>query len=154
MSRSHLRLWTLAALIAACGGENEIPDASSPAVDAAESPPDAFETTCETCSVVAQTGCDTQERCGIIWESVAPPDGRVRCLPVGSRALGESCSINWDIGVDDCQKGLLCWEFTADDPRCVQICTTLNGGNCTAGTCVELVDVFECFDLHGGVCME
>ncbi len=87
------------------------------------------------------------------WESVDPPSGYVTCLFDGSRSLGESCSIDLDLGVDDCVSGLLCWELLPGDPRCAEICTTEDGDSCSVGTCVLITDVFECFGSVTGVCM-
>ncbi len=139
-------------LMGACAGDAGVPDANLPP-DAGESLPDSSEPICETCSITAQIGCQTNERCSVIWESTDPLAGRVNCVADGVRALGESCAIS-EFGIDDCEDGLLCWEFIDGDPRCAEICSTANGDSCTSGTCVLITDPIECFDeTTTGVCM-
>lgn len=103
------------------------------------------------CHPVAQTGCESGEKCSTRWESVDPPVGHVGCLPPGPVGRGEPCAVDLDAGVDDCAGGLLCWELNAGDPRCAELCDAFSHDTCSVGQCTDISGVLDEFG-YVGVC--
>ena len=72
------------------------------------------------CDPVAQTGCDTGEKC--TWQEVTDSLGRIACVPVGLVTIGGACQFlppGETAGYDDCVPGAYCL-----DAVCSEICSS------------------------------
>lgn len=112
------------------------PDASSPPVEDATTPPDSSDTgsptdageTCQgtppsnACGLVPQCGCADTETCDI-----ADLSGNVACVAFGKAPLGSPCTTT-----SGCAKGLSCIFGT-----CHPFCETA-GAVCPGGSCLQL----------------
>ncbi len=138
---AHLALAVLFA--AACGSSEEDIDLG----------PDAAETdTPEACDPIEQSGCEAGEKCANRIESTDPFVSAADCVPDGTAAAGEDCSLVGDPaageGYDDCEAGLTC-----SNGRCTPICDADVAGFCddVDGVCVA---VSSFFDDHIGLCAD
>jgi hypothetical protein len=92
------------------------------------------------CSPSATMDTCADDRCGLVVKLADPYYAHVDCVPVGDRAVGESCSIDAD-GYDDCVEGAGCHEGT-----CRAWCWTAN--ECGQQTCTPIPLITDGF----GVC--
>ena len=126
----------LAIALAACGGDDglgsdcwEVPD-PDPNCHFPEAP-DAREPACDP---VAQSGCDTAEKC--TWRDTTDQLSETWCVPDGTEPVGAECTIGppgETTGFDDCVAGTYCWEgnchpICSDVPdscdRATSVCNT------------------------------
>ena len=104
------------------------------------------------CNPLAQTGCNSGERCTWIKDQDVPtPIGHIGCVPMGTVAVGAACTVaTATTGHDDCIVGSVCVSGT-----CKQICD-LQGGTPTCGTNFACTQYQGLFDSGGttvaGVC--
>jgi len=101
-----------------------------------------------SCDPLAQTGCNTGEKCTWVVDSALASGGHLGCLADGTIAIGDGCTFHDVPGecgttgsVDNCIKGAYC----SDSGMCEQICDP-NGGppKCAmpAATCTAHDGVF------------
>jgi hypothetical protein len=120
----------LIGLFAACGGGNSAKpkaDARPITVGDVDAPPGGA-----ACNVLANTGCDTGEKCTWVIDSFTGRDavGRIACAPAGAKKLNDTCQIGNGMamatGSDDCEGGLYCigrvcktvCDLAGGDPMC------------------------------------
>jgi hypothetical protein len=133
----------LLVLVAACGD-----DGGSSPIDASTEP-DAI--LCgSTCNPFSQTGCAADEKC--TWQQITETEGVVACVPDGTVALGDVCTImdpGETAGYDDCVGGTFCRGV------CKEICVDAPD-SCPdmQAACAVYVGVFdgECVDVTYGLC--
>jgi len=116
-------------------------DATSCPADCNSNPADAAGA---ACNPVANTGCQTGEKCTSIIESTDPFLGRTGCAPAGNVADGGACARDTTTGVDDCAGGLFCLSSV-----CTEICGTAPDTCGSESTCVSFVDLFDDADNTG-----
>ncbi len=111
-----------------------------------DGPPDAFECFAlrnTACNLLTQSGCERGQRCTWVVDNLAtPPLGHIGCVPIGSAAVGTSCSYlppGMCSGYDDCVRGAACV-----DSACRAICDQTGGPpQCGSGFgCVIVPSVF------------
>jgi hypothetical protein len=127
-----------AGLLVACGGGKSNPD--GPVIVTVDSGTDGGDTS--VCNVVAQSGCDTGEKC--TWVRVAASDtqqlGQVGCVPDGSIDANAACAYGAAgsaTGYDDCKAGLICLASSKTDMaagECRPICD-LTAASGATGAC-------------------
>jgi hypothetical protein len=137
--------------LASCSGGDKAPDASPDAsLDASADAGPAVDGPIEGCNYLANTGCLPGEKCTLWWTAPEWIEFASVCAPDGDRGPNESCTIDGESGLDDCQRGFLCHDGTAPGTTCSQICTTLDDG-CESGLCVAVDGIFGSND---GVCVD
>jgi hypothetical protein len=119
-----------------------------------------------TCNPLAQTGCNTGEKCTWVYDLVSADGtnvlGHVGCAPDGDKAVGAQCTRNaaGAQGYDDCAKDGFCKakrELIGPGGMgvCEQICDN-NGGAPMCGSdsvCVAYHNIFEVSAMNvAGVC--
>ena len=85
----------------------------------------SFDSGGDECDVLAQTGCNTGEKCTWIWDErdATAELGHIGCVMDGTVAADAACTFNMDpIGFDNCVGGTFCL-----DGVCKEICDN-NGG--------------------------
>ena len=152
------KLALVATFLIACGGGSDskvhiVTDSGSDGSDA-------------TCNPLAQTGCNTGEKCTWIYDLVSTDGtnvlGHVGCAPEGDKAVGSQCTRNaaGAQGYDDCTKDGFCKakrELVGPGGTgvCEQICDN-NGGAPMCGSdaaCVAYHNIFEVSSMNvAGVC--
>lgn len=152
-----LALCAVFTALVACGGNN---DSKVHIVTDSGSGSDS------TCNPLAQTGCNTGEKCTWIYDLVSADGtnvlGHVGCAPEGDKAVGAQCTRNaaGAQGYDDCTKQGFCKakrELVGPGGTgvCEQICDNA-GGDPMCGTeaaCVAYHNIFEVSDMNvAGVC--
>jgi hypothetical protein len=101
------------------------PDSSIVIVDAPviDAPP-------PTCNPLAQTGCNTGEKCTWIVDAYAPNYvGHVGCVPDGTAGSGATCQFGaaGATGYDNCVKGTVCNNYSGSPGVCRDICDPQGG---------------------------
>jgi hypothetical protein len=144
----------LAGLLIACGGKsnNNKPDTVINTTDASGTP----DTPTAVCNPVAQTGCNTGEKCTWIriQASATTQIGQLGCVPDGTVAKNGACA--WGAagaatGYDNCVKGNICLASSRTDKAtgvCLGICDTTAAagaaGACETGyACGRYVNFFQ-----------
>ena len=127
----------LAGFLVACGGSSKSnPDTSVQVIDA------SIDGGGGACDPVAQTGCDTGQKCTWvrIQASATEQVGTLECVMDGTVALNGACT--WGAagattGYDNCSKGLICLASSRTDMAtgtCSTICNT-SAATGAAGAC-------------------
>ena len=91
-----------------------------------DAPPDAP----APCNVLAQTGCNTGEKCTWIADAYTPQYvGHIGCVPDGTATTGMACQFGaaGPTGYDNCVKGTVCGNFTGGPGVCKDICDPQGG---------------------------
>ena len=152
-----MKTWlVIVACAAACGDDAKAHDADAgttadaylcPVIGTAPTcgattAPTAPVTGSATCDVLAQTGCNTNEKCAWIVDQVAPQViGHIGCAPNGTVAVGCGCTIGaaGTTGYDDCARGATCVSGA-----CREICDNQGGAPmCGAhGACTNYQNLF------------
>ena len=145
------------ALVVACGGSSE---------SKVHIVTDSGSGSDSTCNPLAQTGCNTGEKCTWVYDLVSADGtnvlGHVGCAPEGDKAVGAKCTRNpaGAQGFDDCTKDGFCKakrELVGPGGTgvCEKICDN-NGGDpmCGSGAaCVAYHSIFEVSAMNvAGVC--
>ncbi|HSQ63645.1 MAG TPA: hypothetical protein VLM85_10545 [Polyangiaceae bacterium] len=125
-----------------CGGVDGGVDASpgSDAGDAGDAGGDAGDASVPLCDPIAQTGCNTGEKCTWVRDTLSPTvTGELRCVQDGNVNSGGNCSYGASgstTGYDNCKKGLICKAPLTESAAgsCVQICDVTATSN-APGAC-------------------
>ncbi len=122
----------------ACGGGSgdDTPDAFVvPTIDSGN--PDDPDANVGACNPVAQTGCNSGEKCTwIVDVAGTPPDpdlGHTGCVTDGTVAEGDACTLP-ETGADDCVAGTYCLRSV-----CTEICSSAPN-SCPSG---EICSTYE-----------
>lgn len=114
---------------------------------------DAATDALDTCDPLAQTGCNSGEKCTWVLDATVPTVlGHVGCVPDGTEALGAACTYGppGPMGYDNCAKGNACVSG-----HCSQICDQ-SGGAPTCGANFACQSYANLFDVNSmtvaGVC--
>jgi len=106
-------------------------------------------TTIALCDVFKQD-CPEGEKCAAYAEGGGSSWNSAKCVPVtGDGAPGDTCKAegNGVSGLDDCQKGAMCWNPDAENKGlCVELC----GGSEASPTCSD-ESKFNCAVVNDGV---
>jgi hypothetical protein len=106
-------------------------------------------TTVALCDVFKQD-CPEGEKCSAYAEGGGSSWNATKCVPVtGEGTPGDACTTEGGgvSGLDDCQKGAMCWDVDAENKGlCVELC----GGTEASPTCSNEAD-FGCAVVNDGV---
>jgi hypothetical protein len=118
----------IAVLLAACSSSEVAGPDAGPSTDGGPGMVDAGNPLVTGCDLVAQAGCEDQQKCTVVGEG---SERTVACVDVvGTRGAQETCDPSAGLG-DDCAAGLYC-DDTAEPALCVPFCSDEPTDTCGA----------------------